>query len=251
MHWTASSRRPLHSESFTLRVISNYSWQFNLSFGALGYHVIFNAIAEKFPQVTVTLSHQLLAWEALIEQVLVPEAMVILISNDLHIEHDDAVETLQASTEFGLHYHSDPLDRQRSSNGTIGEPIISMPLPPPSPVPASHNHIILPTTPNVSDAAAHFPLPSPLLAPHALSPLLAPASWDPDPDLDLKPISIDPNSLCNYCDEELPFVKSTQLLAMAEKLFKLSWSDSLAENSLHRRFPHIKRTLEYCLRRLL
>ncbi|KAJ7128594.1 hypothetical protein C8R44DRAFT_580781, partial [Mycena epipterygia] len=59
---------------------------------------------------------------------------------------------------------------------------------------------------------------------------------------------IDPTNLCNYCDQELPYAQSEQLVAMGEKLFRVSWSDPLDINPHHRRTPQITHTVEYCLR---
>ncbi|KAJ7245945.1 hypothetical protein C8J57DRAFT_951295, partial [Mycena rebaudengoi] len=57
-----------------------------------------------------------------------------------------------------------------------------------------------------------------------------------------------PRLLCNYCDQLLPTVQSDKLLAMGEKLFKLSWQDPLPENAFHRRTASVTMTVEYCER---
>ncbi|KAJ7080153.1 hypothetical protein B0H15DRAFT_804147 [Mycena belliarum] len=173
-------------------------------FGSLGYTVISGAVTANFPRISITSDYAPLSWETLIEQVLVPEAIVALICKDLDIGYEEAIEVLQSSTEFGRNYHSDILDRQRNT----------------------------------------FPQSSPLLPPRALSPILAPATWDkraPTPQLDAA-------SLCNYCDEELPYVSSDLLVAMGHRLATISWRDPLPENTLHRQLPKISLAAEYCAR---
>ncbi|KAF8169032.1 hypothetical protein K438DRAFT_2024842, partial [Mycena galopus ATCC 62051] len=172
--------------------------------------------------------------DGLLEQVLVPEALVVLISADLNIEHDEAVKILFTSTEFGLHYHSDPLDRQRAFMTS-----------PPS------DHLRLPASESTQMifSSSLLTLPSPLGSP-ILSPALEPpVNWDLDLHLDEpEPHVFDPALLCNYCDELLPPVLSKTPLAMGEKLFTLSWNDPLPENAHHRRTPLITMTVDYCKR---
>ncbi|KAJ6570316.1 hypothetical protein B0H10DRAFT_1964782 [Mycena sp. CBHHK59/15] len=52
-------------------------------FGELGYYVIFHTVADKFPAATITSDYARLVWAAVVEQVLVPEAIVALIMTDL------------------------------------------------------------------------------------------------------------------------------------------------------------------------
>ncbi|KAJ7920305.1 hypothetical protein B0H13DRAFT_1867781 [Mycena leptocephala] len=193
-------------------------------FGELGYGVIFNAIVDKFPAATISSNYAPLSWEMLVKQVLVPETIVSLISADLKVEHDDAVEILDASTQFGLSYHSDSYDRQRSRIEHSPEPE-------------------LPQLP----ASSALPLSSPLRSPGP-SPVLAPARWDLDLNLQTEPDTVDPALLCNYCDQLLPVVKSDKLQVMGSRLFVLSWEDPLPENALHRRTARITMTVEYCER---
>jgi hypothetical protein len=194
------------------------------SFGELGYGVIFNAIVDKFPAATISSNYAPLSWEMLVKQVLVPETIVSLISADLKVEHDDAVEILDASTQFGLSYHSDSYDRQRSRIEHSPEPE-------------------LPQLP----ASSALPLSSPLRSPGP-SPVLAPARWDLDLNLQTELDTVDPALLCNYCDQLLPVVKSDKLQVMGSRLFVLSWEDPLPENALHRRTARITMTVEYCER---
>ncbi|KAJ7106135.1 hypothetical protein C8R43DRAFT_906271, partial [Mycena crocata] len=51
---------------------------------------------------------------------------------------------------------------------------------------------------------------------------------------------LNPETLCEYCDEELPAVQSDALL------FNLSYRDPLPHNSLHHKTPHVTMTVEYC-----
>lgn len=172
------------------------------------------------------------------KQVLVPEAIVALISEDLGVDHAAAVEALHSSTEFGTHYHSDPRDCDRSRNNIAND--------------NSHtsSQQLTPATPTTSQATSMLPLSSPLLSPHTLAtlstPLLIPAAWDTEPEPEPEPI--DAALLCSYCDEKLPALKSETLVDMDKKLLKLSWPDPLPENPGRRRTPHVTMTLGYCER---
>ncbi|KAJ7135718.1 hypothetical protein C8R44DRAFT_531496, partial [Mycena epipterygia] len=59
---------------------------------------------------------------------------------------------------------------------------------------------------------------------------------------------IDLASLCDYCDQILPAVPSDQLIAMGQKLYRVSWSQPLPDNPNHRRTPLITMTVDYCQR---
>jgi hypothetical protein len=203
----------------------------NFSFGELGYHTIFHAVGDKFSADTTLSDVSPMSRDTLLEQVLVPEAIVILISADFDVEHDEAVQILLASTEFGLHYHSDPLDRQRA--------IITSP-------PSDHPRLPAPESTPTASSSLLLPLPSPLGSPILPPALERPANWAFDLDPELEPPPFDPALLCNYCDELLPAVQSERLLALGEKLFTLSWDDPLPENAHHRRMPKITMTVDYC-----
>ncbi|KAJ6577781.1 hypothetical protein B0H19DRAFT_1253094 [Mycena capillaripes] len=151
-------------------------------FGELGYTVISRKIMEVFPAATIMVEYTPLSWGELIEQVLIPEALVALIADELKLSPEDAVELLHSSTPFGLEYHSDILDRDRCTAKTR------------------------------ELAAASFPISSPLLAPHALSPTLAPVSWEREPS----PIILE--HLCSYCDQQLPIVPSETLVTMGQSI---------------------------------
>ncbi|KAJ7451205.1 hypothetical protein B0H11DRAFT_1692711, partial [Mycena galericulata] len=58
----------------------------------------------------------------------------------------------------------------------------------------------------------------------------------------------DPETLCNYCDEEFPCTPSKELLAMGEKLYRISWSDPLPDNIGHRSIPSMQAAADYCSR---
>ncbi|KAJ7864115.1 hypothetical protein B0H14DRAFT_2574555 [Mycena olivaceomarginata] len=140
------------------------------------------------------------------------------------------------STLFGLAYHSDTLDRdwciQRGKGrGKSREEPTQLPeKTPPQPSP--------------------FPVSSPLLASHALSPHLFPASWDSE-ECSLSPLSplrLASDALCNYCDEEFPLAPSAMLIAMGEKLFNISWADPLPETPHHRSLPGITMAVDHCAR---
>ncbi|KAJ7857071.1 hypothetical protein B0H14DRAFT_3448040 [Mycena olivaceomarginata] len=132
-------------------------------FGDLGYHVIFRAVLEYFPALAIVTDYAPLSHARLVEEVLVPEAMVSLISEELGVNHEEAIEIMETSAEFGLYYHSDIHDRLRSGSSIEADPPSD---PSPQPLP-----------PQGSQSLA-FPLPSPLHSP-AVSPVkLKPASWN-------------------------------------------------------------------------
>jgi hypothetical protein len=51
-----------------------------------------------------------LSYKALVHSVLIPEATVLLIQQDLALSHTDAEKTLRKSQEFGRIFHSSPDD---------------------------------------------------------------------------------------------------------------------------------------------
>ncbi|KAJ7255483.1 hypothetical protein B0H12DRAFT_534582 [Mycena haematopus] len=226
-------------------------------FGELGYYVIFNAVADKFPAITILSDYSPLTWQTLIEQVLVPEAIVALILEDLQVDYDVAIQILKASSDFGLSYHSDPHDRQRSliivpdlpppeplrlPAPTPFETSSSLPLPVPESSPAE------PPAPTPFETSFLLPLPSPLGSPILSPPTLGPVDWELDAHDDPELQPVDPRLLCNYCDQLLPPVQSSKLSALGDKLFAISWPEPSPENANHRRTNGITRTAEYCER---
>ncbi|KAF8203560.1 hypothetical protein K438DRAFT_1757873 [Mycena galopus ATCC 62051] len=165
-----------------------------------------------------------------VQRVLVPEAIMSLICEDLDISAELASEVVADSTPFGLAYHSDTLDRDRciqrgKDRGKSREEPTQSPQQP-----------------------SPFPVSSPLLVPHALSPHLLPASWNSErrslsPP---SPLSLASDTLCNYCDEVFPLAPSAILSAMGEKLVNISWADPLPENPYHRSLPGITMAVDHC-----
>ncbi|KAJ7831280.1 hypothetical protein B0H13DRAFT_2289276 [Mycena leptocephala] len=184
-------------------------------FGELGYTVISRRIKELFPASTITVDHTPLSWEALMERVLIPEALVALITDELQTSPEATIELLHDSTPFGLEYHSDISDRDRCAA-------------------------------NAREQATFPSIPSPLL-PHELSPLLAPASWERESS-PREPSPPPLGNLCSYCDQDLPTIQSEVLLAMEQKLHETSWSDPLDDNPQHRGIPQMRMTVDYCTR---
>ncbi|KAJ7917653.1 hypothetical protein B0H13DRAFT_1994483 [Mycena leptocephala] len=185
-------------------------------FGELGYTVISRRIKELFPASTIAVNYAPLSWEALMEQVLIPEALVALITDELQSSPEAAIELLHDSTPFGLEYHSDISDHDRCAA-------------------------------NAREKATFPSLPSPLLPPHELSPLLAPASWERESS-PREPSPPPLGNLCSYCDQDLPTIQSEVLLAMEQKLHEISWSDPLDDNPQHRGIPQMRMTVDYCAR---
>ncbi|KAJ6461815.1 hypothetical protein C8R45DRAFT_1179112 [Mycena sanguinolenta] len=143
------------SDFFQAAVLDNEA--FNKAtgyFGELGYHNISATVRDLFPECTITIDFAPLSWNSLMEQVLIPEAIICLIREELDATDDLTGTILKDSTPFGLAYHSDAREE-----------------PPPS----------LPEAPlSIGMQVTSFPALSPLLLPHELSPplLLQPATWE-------------------------------------------------------------------------
>ncbi|KAJ6497906.1 hypothetical protein C8R45DRAFT_926497 [Mycena sanguinolenta] len=181
-------------------------------FGEIGYRVIEHIIHQIFPEATIQIDCSPLSWDQALERVLVPEVLTLLIAQELNMEAEDAIAVIQDSTPFGLAYHSDPDNRDRS---------------------AAKFH----------ELPAPFPALSPCSSPIPSPPL-------PPPQLDIRidspaPPPIDPSSLCNFCDEELPSELSEDLLAMGKAVFRKSWVQPLLQNQLHRALPVITMAADY------
>ncbi|KAJ7863606.1 hypothetical protein B0H14DRAFT_3607254 [Mycena olivaceomarginata] len=208
-------------------------------FGELGYRNISSTIRSLFPAITITVDFAPLSWDALMDQVLIPEAMVCLICEDLDISPELASTVLEESTPFGLVYHSDTLDRDRcvqreKERGKAREqPALPLRV----------------SSPRLTPSPAHpspSPVPSPLLPPHAVSPHLAPAAWSRSPTPPSP--TLDPDAICPYCDQEFPIAPTDTLTAMAKKLSSISWPDPLPEYPHHRTLPQITMSLDHCAR---
>ncbi|KAJ7241322.1 hypothetical protein B0H12DRAFT_1133693 [Mycena haematopus] len=171
----------------------------------------------KFPAETIQDDYRPLTWDQVIEQVLIPEALSCLIAEDLDLDPEDAITVIQDSTPFGLAYHSDPDDRDRSAAKFREDD---------------------------NDSLAPFPALSPLNSPRPSPPQLALRTREYTPT----PPPIDPASLCNYCDQEFPSEPSEDLLAMGKKLFSRSWAKPLPENPHHRALATITMSVDHCRR---
>ncbi|KAJ7037281.1 hypothetical protein C8F04DRAFT_1180685 [Mycena alexandri] len=176
-------------------------------FGELGYSVISRTVRTLFPAATITAHYAPLSWDQLIEQVLIPEALICLIVDELQVSPEEAFDIIGGNRERCV-------ARIREETATL------------------------------SEALTPFPMSSPLLPPHSLSPsLLEPAQWEEEEHG--SPPPPDPLTLCNFCDAELPTQPSDSLIACARKLFDISVPCPLPENPLHRRISH-QRTADYC-----
>ncbi|KAJ7705218.1 hypothetical protein B0H16DRAFT_1207662, partial [Mycena metata] len=71
------------------------------SFGELGYSVISRTIRTLFPAITIIAQYAPLTWDELIEQVLIPEALICLIVDELQVSPEEAFDILESSTVFG------------------------------------------------------------------------------------------------------------------------------------------------------
>ncbi|KAK6993015.1 hypothetical protein R3P38DRAFT_3427809, partial [Favolaschia claudopus] len=183
-------------------------------FGNIGYKAIERFIRDKFPLATIQNNFTPLTYDQLIE-VFVAEALSFFIVEDFKVDEDTALVILEESTPFGLAYHSDTDDRDRSAAKFHEE------------APRPHDLPIL--------SPLGSPVPS---APHL--PQLRETSPSPPP--------IDPTTLCAFCDQPLPADSSRRLLAMGKKLLSSSWPDPLPDNPLHRKLPTMSLAAAYCAR---
>lgn len=78
------------------------------SYGETGYQIICRTLQYLYPHSSLDhTSFAPLSWDTLIQQVLLPEATVLLIQEDLKFDRDKAIKTLFASQRFGIILHSD------------------------------------------------------------------------------------------------------------------------------------------------
>ncbi|KAK7038549.1 hypothetical protein R3P38DRAFT_2615724 [Favolaschia claudopus] len=187
-------------------------------FGQIGYNAVERLIRDNFHADTIQGDFRPLTYDELVD-VLVAEALTYLISDQFSVDPDTAALVLEESTLFGLAYHSDIDDRDRS---------------------AAKFHEDKPE----EDSERHdLPIPSPLGSPVSLAPSL-PQLRENSPS----PPPIDPTVLCPFCDQPLPANSSSKLLSMGKKLLASSWPDPLPNNQLHRKLPTVTLAAAYCAR---
>ncbi|KAF5378360.1 hypothetical protein D9615_008754 [Tricholomella constricta] len=77
-------------------------------YGERGYQIIFTALQHRF-SFSIDKAHiHPLSQDTFLREILVPEAAVLIIQEDLHLSHFQAIETLRASHTFGNTMH--PID---------------------------------------------------------------------------------------------------------------------------------------------
>ncbi|KAJ7202315.1 hypothetical protein GGX14DRAFT_570820 [Mycena pura] len=91
---------------------------------------------------------------------------------------------------------------------------------------------------------SNFPVSPPF--PSLPSPTLAPADFSLEPE----PVP-DPETLCEYCDEEMPSPRSESLIERGNQLRKRTWLDSHPGNKLHRAAPNANLIFSYCQQHLV
>lgn len=173
-----------------------------------------------------------LSVQELLREVLIPEAQILLICDDLNQTNDVAASTLHDSSPFGLVFHSDlAFDTPLAPTDTMASTTLPEAKGPPQ------------APPNSSPPATTTPLPylSPLYNLPTL-PSLPPISVKMEPEDDC----IDPATLCPFCDEPLPPSPSSQLLMRRIELESISSLDPLAENPGHHRPPSYAVVQGYC-----
>ncbi|KAJ7862007.1 hypothetical protein B0H14DRAFT_3444976 [Mycena olivaceomarginata] len=169
----------IHESEYFQTALASEPKKFTAYFGELGHEAISSAIRNLLPASKVSVDYAPLSYNAVMDQVLVPEVIVCFICEDLDISRDQASAVLEESTPFGLAYHSDTLDRDRCveharerGKGREEPAPVSSPTPTPTSTPT-------PTRPKESLTTL-----IPLLSPHALPPQLAPAAWSRSPNSD-------------------------------------------------------------------
>ncbi|KAJ6603177.1 hypothetical protein B0H10DRAFT_1957853 [Mycena sp. CBHHK59/15] len=102
-------------------------------FGEHGYYNIAVAIQDLLSSRESDIDpnlYQPLSFKELVEQVIIPEVQVLLISEDLDLPFEDAVDTLYKSTPFGRLFHSGISDRTRlTSYLATNDPRLLPPFP--------------------------------------------------------------------------------------------------------------------------
>ncbi|KAJ7222754.1 hypothetical protein B0H12DRAFT_1241061 [Mycena haematopus] len=197
-------------------------------FGQRGYSAIAAAVRDLLKTRETDIDHdsyEPLSFSELVEDVLIPEVQVMLILEELNLPHEDAINTLYESSEFGRQFHSD-----------VPSPATPTTVPPPpTSEPAQQRPASMST----------FPVMSPLSNIVDLPPLPAlKVKIEPDTDIDLP--EPDPATLCPFCDEPLPTSPSTELLELAAKLRDISTPDPIPGNQGHRKPTSITQVLGYC-----
>nr|GAT48246.1 predicted protein [Mycena chlorophos] len=223
-------------------------------FGFCGYTAIVRDLQRMFSGFDTFLDaseYAPLDFKQLIEQVIVPEAMLLLIKDDFEPQ-DDASTILRTSSDFGALFHSDAWDRQRAVDRSDDEPpalrvptaavppVVAQQLAPhppsPKPVQQQQQRDIAPPL-----APQPFPMAN-------VAPVRPPIDLDALLRIDDEPvIKTEPAVLCAFCDQPLPKSPSDTLTRLGAELHAKSRPDPTVENSGHRLMPH-QQYSSYCAR---
>ncbi|KAF5311325.1 hypothetical protein D9611_012560 [Ephemerocybe angulata] len=83
-------------------------------YGERGFALAMDVLQKMYPEMSVDLTMlSPLAWRAIIEEYLLPEAISRLIADDLGLRHSEAIETLKASRTYGNTLH--PIETEDST----------------------------------------------------------------------------------------------------------------------------------------
>lgn len=78
------------------------------SFGLVGFELIVHALHTMFPQSSIDAANiEPLSYDGIITEVLLPEATLMLICDDMQIDPDDARVVFEESRDFGMSMHAD------------------------------------------------------------------------------------------------------------------------------------------------
>lgn len=105
MVFTTSRSQLASASSFLYELY--FSTDSIFSYGEIGYQIVFKTLSQMFPQDSVP-SFPELNWAKLLEYVLLPEAVQILISQDLNLDNEEPARAVMLeSADFGRTCHQD------------------------------------------------------------------------------------------------------------------------------------------------
>ncbi|KDR70608.1 hypothetical protein GALMADRAFT_1349818 [Galerina marginata CBS 339.88] len=245
-------------------------------YGDEGYQLILVSLRSLFPPDLVDLEQLApLSYMEVIRKVLLPEAAILLIHQDLRVPVPVATQTLHESQDFGsiMHpcdsespafidllkktYDSSTYPNMREhyrrwvrAESTMDfcelvddkENIISNP----TQLCAKVNDSIIDPLLRTTVLPEQFPnLPSPPLNLNFSDP-----SETAIPELLLHDAEEDkdPSHLCPFCDEKLPENPSETLTRLREFLETRTWPDPMPDNRLHRSAPSFETYIHFCTR---
>jgi hypothetical protein len=84
----------------------NLNHSLDYSYGEEGYQIIILVFQSLFPERNFDdKTYTPLTWKAFVQEYLLPETMILLIQEDLHISQTACIETISKSQEFSNNMH--------------------------------------------------------------------------------------------------------------------------------------------------